>query len=188
MTEEEYTTQFANLIGFPKERKTNIINVRKGWWCSTCQGNWPKLPHYWSVACLPYTYFCDTDEFTGVSRNGNGAGGGGLGGSVGWAPNFRSGHDLPGCDFEPRVGLCADGSEPGACFEFCVFLSLPLPCLSTEPRTVPAHSTCLHLVSVLEVLNVVFVCSVCSSLRNSEAWTFPYSCLVLVRLPKGKCL
>ena len=29
--------------------------------------------------------------------------------------------------FEPRVGLCADSSEPGACFGFCVTLSLPLP-------------------------------------------------------------
>ena len=28
------------------------------------------------------------------------------------------------CGFEPRVGLCADGSEPGACFGFCVSLSL----------------------------------------------------------------
>ena len=35
-------------------------------------------------------------------------------------------------EFEPRVGLCADSSEPGACFGFCL-LSLPLPlvlCLS----------------------------------------------------------
>ena len=31
--------------------------------------------------------------------------------------------------FEPRVGLCADSSEPGACFRFCVSLSLcPSPC------------------------------------------------------------
>ena len=29
--------------------------------------------------------------------------------------------------FEPRVGLCADNSEPGACFGFCVSLSLSLP-------------------------------------------------------------
>ena len=31
------------------------------------------------------------------------------------------------CEFEPCVSLCADSSEPGACFGFCVFLSLPLP-------------------------------------------------------------
>ena len=31
-------------------------------------------------------------------------------------------------EFEPRVGLCADSSEPGACFRFCVSLSLcPFP-------------------------------------------------------------
>ena len=29
-----------------------------------------------------------------------------------------------GREFEPRVGLWADGSEPGACFLFCVSLSL----------------------------------------------------------------
>ena len=42
-----------------------------------------------------------------------------LGGSVGWASNFGSGHDLTAHEFEPRVRLCADGSEPGACFGFC---------------------------------------------------------------------
>ena len=47
-----------------------------------------------------------------------------LGGSVGWASNFGSGHDLAVHGFEPRVGLCADSSEPGACFGFCVSLSL----------------------------------------------------------------
>ena len=29
-------------------------------------------------------------------------------------------------EIKPRVGLCTDGSEPGACFEFCVSLSLSL--------------------------------------------------------------
>ena len=47
-----------------------------------------------------------------------------LGGSVGWAADFGSGHGLAVCEFKPRVGLCADSSEPGACFEFCVSLSL----------------------------------------------------------------
>ena len=36
-------------------------------------------------------------------------------------------HDLAVCEFEPRVGLWADSSEPGARFGFCVSLSL---CLS----------------------------------------------------------
>ena len=51
-----------------------------------------------------------------------------LGGSVGWAADFGSGNDLAVRGFEPRVGLCADSSEPGACFGFCVSLSLTLPC------------------------------------------------------------
>ena len=47
-----------------------------------------------------------------------------LGGSIGWASDFGSGHDLTVREFEPRVGLCADSSEPGACFGFCVSLFL----------------------------------------------------------------
>ena len=43
-----------------------------------------------------------------------------LGGSVGRASDFGSGHDLTVCAFEPRVRLCADSSEPGACFRFRV--------------------------------------------------------------------
>ena len=34
-----------------------------------------------------------------------------LGGSVGWASNFGSGHDLAVHGFEPRVGLCADSQS-----------------------------------------------------------------------------
>ena len=56
-----------------------------------------------------------------------------LGGSVGGAADFGSGHDLTVRGFEPRVGLCADGSEPGACsgssVSLCPTLSpLVLPC------------------------------------------------------------
>ena len=47
-----------------------------------------------------------------------------LGGSVRWASDSSSGHDLTACEFESRVGLCADSSEPGTCFGFCVPLSL----------------------------------------------------------------
>ena len=47
------------------------------------------------------------------------------------ASNFSSGHDLSACEFEPRIGLCADSSEPVACFGFCVSLSLcPFPARS----------------------------------------------------------
>ena len=59
-----------------------------------------------------------------------------LGGSVGGGSDFSSGHDLAVRGFESRVGLCADGSEPGACFKFCVSLSL---CPS------PAHARSLAL-------------------------------------------
>ena len=59
-----------------------------------------------------------------------------LGGSVGLVANFSSGHDLAICEFEPRVGLCADSSEPGAFFGFCVSLSL---CLS------PVHTLSLSV-------------------------------------------
>ena len=62
-----------------------------------------------------------------------------LGGSVSEASNFGLGHDLAVREFEPRTGLCADGSEPGACFRFCVSLSLSAPpqlalCLSLSDK------------------------------------------------------
>ena len=54
-----------------------------------------------------------------------------LGSSVGLASDFSSGHDLMVHEFESCIGLCADSSEPGACFRFCVSLSLfPYPVLS----------------------------------------------------------
>ena len=62
-----------------------------------------------------------------------------LGVSVGWAADFGSGHDLAVRESEPRIGLCADSSEPGACFGFCVSQSLSLPL----PR--------LHSVSLLKI-------------------------------------
>ena len=37
---------------------------------------------------------------------------------------FGSGHDLTVHEFKPHIRLCADISEPGASFEFCVSLSL----------------------------------------------------------------
>ena len=47
-----------------------------------------------------------------------------LGGSVSGASDFGSGRDLAAREFEPHVGLCANGSEPGARFGFCVSLAL----------------------------------------------------------------
>ena len=49
-------------------------------------------------------------------------------GAPGWlsrlSVQLHSGHDLTVPEFEPRIRLCADSSEPGACFGFCVSLSL----------------------------------------------------------------
>ena len=58
-----------------------------------------------------------------------------LGGSVGWASNFSSGPDRTVPEFEPRVGLCADSSEPGAWFRFCVS-----PSLCPSPTHTPSVS------------------------------------------------
>ena len=48
-------------------------------------------------------------------------------GGLSQASDFGSSHDLTVRGVEPRVGLCADGLEPGACFGFYVSLSF---CLS----------------------------------------------------------
>ena len=49
-------------------------------------------------------------------------------GAPGWCSRLsvrlQPGHDLAVREFEPRVRLWADGSEPGACFRFCVSFSL----------------------------------------------------------------
>ena len=60
-----------------------------------------------------------------------------LGGSVGEASAFSSGHDLVVHEFESRVGLCADSSEPGA-WSLLRILCLLL-CLS------PTHDLSLSL-------------------------------------------
>ena len=63
-------------------------------------------------------------------------------GAPGWhsrlSVRLQPGHDLTVRELEPRVRLWADGSEPGACFRFCVSLSLSAPppfmlCLSLSP-------------------------------------------------------
>ena len=49
-------------------------------------------------------------------------------GAPGWfsrlSADFGSSHDLVVRELETHVGLCADSSEPEACFRFCVSLSL----------------------------------------------------------------
>ena len=70
-----------------------------------------------------------------------------LGGSVGQASHFGSGHHVIVHEFEPRVGLCADTSEPGACFGFCVSVSL---CPS------PAHALSLSLSKINKIDKMYF--------------------------------
>ena len=48
-------------------------------------------------------------------------------------------HHLTVHEFKPRIRLCADSSEPGACFRFCDSLSLSAPpslvlCLSVSQK------------------------------------------------------
>ena len=59
-----------------------------------------------------------------------------LSGSVGYASDLGSGHDLAGFEFEPCVQLCAGGSEPGACFRFCV-----------SPSLCPSHAHALSVIN-----------------------------------------
>ena len=54
-----------------------------------------------------------------------------LGGSVGRASDFSSGHDLTVSELEPRIELCADSLEPGSCFR-SVSPSLSAPNRSEE--------------------------------------------------------
>ena len=53
-------------------------------------------------------------------------------GAPGWlsqlSVRLQPGHDPLVREFEPRVRLWADSSEPGVSFGFCVSLSLSLPC------------------------------------------------------------
>ena len=48
------------------------------------------------------------------------------------------GHDLAVWGFELRIGFCADSSEAGACFRFCVSLSLPFS--PWDPQTSSSSS------------------------------------------------
>ena len=63
--------------------------------------------------------------------------------------------------FEPHIGLCADSSEPGACFEFCVSLSLcPSP-----PHALPLSLSKINIKKNF-FLGVLFRVSLKFSLRG----------------------
>ena len=57
-----------------------------------------------------------------------------LGGSVDCASDLVSGHDLTVREFEPRVGVCADGSEPGARLRLSPSLSAPPLLMLSLPK------------------------------------------------------
>ena len=76
------------------------------------------------------------------------------GGSVSGVSYFGSRHDLMVCGFEPRIGLCADGSEPGACFGFCVSLSLcPSPAHARSPSVSKINKHSKKIVFKLNILH-----------------------------------
>ena len=72
-------------------------------------------------------------------------------------PTFGSGHDFTVRGFEPCVRLCADSSEPEACFGSCVSLS-------ASPLFVLCLSVCLSL-----------------SLKNEQTLFFLNVCTYLLR-------
>ena len=102
-----------------------------------------ELPHILNTRKKPHLnrsqYQCKTlgRRFKkGPIKTKKKSGGGRFGGSVGSVSDFGSGHDLIVCEFELCVRLCTDSSEPGACFGFCVSLSL---------CTFPTHTLSLSL-------------------------------------------
>ena len=113
--------------------------LQKGWYAQRAlQSDHRKsaslLPAVESWRCKAESLCVSVWCFSHFTQKSHGTGR--LGGSVGGASDFGSGHDLTVREFEPHVGLCADSSEPGACFRFCVSLSL---CPS------PAHALSLTL-------------------------------------------
>ena len=91
----------------------NAKAVRGNCWCLSTN---PRHQH--QIIPLVMVFFTPTSSWLKKTDKGR------LSGSVGWASDFGSGHDLTLCGFEPHIGLCAESSEPGACFGFCVSLSL----------------------------------------------------------------
>ena len=53
-----------------------------------------------------------------------------LGGSVSWASDFGSGHDLMVCGFQPHTGLCIVSEEP-ASDPLSLTLSAPSPLIDS---------------------------------------------------------
>ena len=104
------------------------------------------------------------DDFEGFKTSGDGAPGSRSRLSV----RLQPGHDLAVREFEPRVRLCADSSEPGACFRFWVSLSLSAPPPPILPLSVSQKKNTLTLKKYLRI--ILFT--------NSQIWKYkalPYS-------------
>ena len=81
---------------------------------------WPGAVVLWFAHTPQRCWLLRVNFLTAIEKTTQGAPEG-----LGWlSVSFGSGHDLTLHKFEPRVGLCADSSEPGACFTFCVSFSL----------------------------------------------------------------
>ena len=66
--------------------------------------------------------------------------------SVKCPSDFRSSHDLLVHKFKFHIGLCTDSLDPGACFRFCVSLSLypsPAHALSLKTKQMLKKNMCL---------------------------------------------
>ena len=97
--------------------------------------NMPPIPYHLDLVSALYIFlyfkFCLSDRIRDLLRVGTMTFHafyniivGRVVGSVSWESHFSSGHDFTIRVFEPCIRLCADSSEPGACFVVCVSLSL----------------------------------------------------------------
>ena len=88
--------------------------------------------------------------------------------------DFGSGHVLMVCGFEPYIGLCADSSEPGACFGFCVSLSIcrcPTCVLSLTQKLIHRGAWVAQSVKRLTSAQVTILRLVSSSPASGSALT-----------------
>ena len=90
----------ADSVSWPAE----VVEL-PGEWGGNAKSHWGLLGAPGWLTCLRVSWGAWVAQSVGASDSG-------------------SGRELTVRGFEPRVGLCADSSEPGACFGFCVSLSL----------------------------------------------------------------
>ena len=81
---------------------------------------------------------------------------------------FGSGHDHTVGGVEPRVQLCADSSEPGACFGFCVslFLCPASPKIKIKKKKRSEGETCRPHLGLILFINLTLFASPEMGLRD----------------------